>query len=74
MFVCSVDMPTSEYLDYLAQRRYTKSGTEDLPDPYGIPEDMWLEDITKWPHLEFGDLYTYLIESKGPYIKQSLKA
>ena len=35
---------------------------------------MWMEDITKWPSIEFGDLYTYLIESKGPYTKESLKA
>ena len=64
-------------LDYSTQRRYTeklKVGREDLPDPYEIPESMWQDYITKWPSIQFGDLYTYLIESKGPYTKESLKA
>ena len=68
-------MPTSDYfnsLDYEAQKRYIAKltvGEEDLPDPYGIPDDMWLDDMwlddmwlddtTKWPSLEFGDLYMY---------------
>ena len=37
---------------------------ETLPDPYSITEDLWLDDVTKWPSVEFGDLYTY---TKGPY-------
>ena len=67
----SGDMPTSDYfnsLDYEVQKRYIAKltvGEEDLSDPYGIPDDMWLDDTTKWPSLKFGDLYMYLIESKG---------
>ena len=73
-------MPTSDYfnsLDYEAQKRYIAKltvGEEDLPDPYGIPDGMWLDDTTKWPSLEFGDLYMYLIESKGSYTKENLRA
>ena len=53
-------MPTSDYftsLNYEAQKRYSAKLTidkEDLPDPYGIPDDMWQDDITKWPSLELG--------------------
>lgn len=49
----SGDMPTSDYfnsLDYEAQKHYIAKltvGEEDLPDPYGIPDDMWLDDTTK---------------------------
>ena len=73
-------MPTSDYfnsLDYEAQKRYIAKltvGEEDLPDPYGIPDGMWLDDTTKWPSLEFGDLYMYLIESKSSYTKENLRA
>ena len=47
---------------------------ETLPDSYGITEDLWLDDVTKWPSVEFGDLYTYLIVTKGPFTKEKLKA
>ena len=65
--VADGDMPTSDYfnyLDYKAQKRYIAKltvGEVDLPDPYSIPDDMWLDDTTKWPSLEFGDLYTSLL-------------
>ena len=47
---------------------------ETLPNPYGITEDLWLDDVTKWPSVEFGDLYTYPINTKGPFTKKKLKA
>ena len=37
----------------------------------GEAED-WSKDLTKWPGLEFGNLYTYLIKSKGVYMPESL--
>lgn len=30
--------------------------------------------MTKWPNLEFGDLYTYLIDSVGEFTKEKLRA
>ena len=51
-------------LDYKAQKRYIAKltvGEVDLPDPYSIPDDMWLDDTTKWPSLEFGEIYTSLL-------------
>ena len=30
--------------------------------------------MTKWPELLFGDVYTYLINTKGLFTKQKLKA
>lgn len=70
----------SEYqptLDYEAKKRYKEKlslESETLPDPYGLSEEEWFDDVTKWPTIEFGDVYNYLINSKGRYTKESLKA
>ena len=64
-------------LDYLAQRRYSEKlriDDEVLPDPYSIEEDLWADDITQWPDLQFGDIYSYLIHTEGPYTQEKLKA
>ena len=45
-----------------------------MADPYALSENEWCDDITKWPSVEYGDIYNYLIESKGSYTRQSLKA
>ena len=41
----------------------------ELDDPFIIDENQWLEDLTKWPELEFGDVYTYLINSNWSLYK-----
>ena len=64
-------------LDYNSQRRYAEKlniDGERLPDPYRIDQDQWSEDVSNWPNLEFGDLYTYLIDSVGQFTKETLKA
>ena len=40
-------------LDLLAQRRYFQKLQMDdvFPDPYGIVESAWVDDVTKWPDL-----------------------
>ena len=68
-YVCS--------LDYAAQKRYWEKLTFDgevLPDPYTISEDHWVDDVPKWPNVEFGDLYVYLVDTKGLSTKDKLKA
>ena len=70
----------SEYfssIDYLAQKRYSEKliiEGETLPDPYGIEEDLWSDDMSLWPDLQYGDIYNYLIESKGQFTKENLRA
>ncbi len=66
-------------LDCKAQKRYTSKLMLDgddvgLPDPYNISSDLWLNDVTEWPNLEFGDLFMYLIDTDGIYTKEKLKA
>ena len=64
-------------LDYEAKRRYKeklKFENEELPDPYSLTEVELLDDLKQWPDIEFGNIYTYLINTKGLYTKESLKA
>ena len=52
-------------LDYSTRTRYLEKlniDGETLPDPYGITDDQWLDDVSKWPTVVFGDVYTYLID------------
>ena len=74
---------TSEYfssLDYLAQKRYSEKlqvqgvSLPALPDPYVLGDEVWSEYMSLWPDLQYGDVYNYLIESKGQYTAKSLKA
>jgi len=37
--------------------------TVDLPDPFVCTE--WNDDPTKWPDLQFGDIYNFLIFTTG---------
>ena len=43
-------------------------------DPYKLPEGKWVEDVSKWPPVEYPDLYTYLIEAPGEFTREKLKA
>ena len=56
-------------LDYEARKRYfqkLQTESEVLPDPYSLENEQWIDNVRRWPSLEFGDLYTYLIETKAP--------
>ena len=62
-------------LDYEARKRYLgKLKADSLPDSYSIPAGSWSDDVTKWPSIDFGDVYSYLIETTGPFTKEKLKA
>ena len=81
MCLCSVNTSNmSSYfnaLDYIAQKRYLAKLNIDgcsLQDPYAIKETQWSEDMSKWPDMQFGNIYTYLINTEGCYTKEKLKA
>ena len=60
-----------------ARKRYLQKlriGGIGLPDPFGIDKGLWSEDVKRWPTMEFGDLYSYLVNTEGTYTKESLKA
>jgi len=70
----------SDYLssvDYLTQKRYSEKLQIEgvsMPDPYELGDEVWSDDMSLWPDLQYGDIYNYLIESKGQYTATSLKA
>ena len=78
--VRNMAMQISAYLSSLpweARKRYTEKlniGGVTLPDPYGIDQGLWTEDMARWPTLEFGDLYSYLVNTKGLFTQETLKA
>ena len=41
--------------------------------PYQIPADSWKNDPTKWPALEYPDIYHYLVETPGIFTRESMK-
>ena len=51
-----------------------KVDSRELDDPFAINEDQWSDNLSQWPELELGNIYTYLIETKGVYTKETLKA
>jgi len=68
----------SEYqstLDYEIKKRYKEKFVlegEQIPDPYALPDKDWTDNVMKWPTVLYGDVYNYLIESKGRYTHQHL--
>ena len=53
---------------------FSKKRFENSLDPYQLPENEWIDDITVWPSVEFGCIYSYLIERTGEFTKEKLKA
>jgi len=63
-------------LNFEAKKRHKeklKLKFEELSDPYCLSEENWIDDVTKWPDVQYGDIYNYLIDSKGCFTKESLK-
>ena len=42
--------------------------------PYLIPADSWKNDLTKWPALEYSDIYHYLVETPGIFTREFMKS
>ena len=72
----------SEYFKNLsktAKRRYEEKnkdiGVENVEkgDPFLISSE-WVDDDSKWPEVEFGQIYVYVIDSPGPYTRDTMKA
>ena len=53
---------------------YCSKDQEVLIDPYVIEASEWKNDIALWPPIEFGQIYTYLIDMPGQFTRQKMKA
>ena len=66
-------LPAEAKLRYVSKLSYNK-GTSFLPDPY-VLNTGWVDDSSVYGlHLQFGDIYCYLIDTPGKFTKESLKA
>ncbi len=59
-----------EYFDVLkseAKTRYLKKleAVELKECPYHLPAEIWSDDPSKWPKIEYPDIYDYLINTPG---------
>ena len=54
-------------LDSVSYGRYwQKLKTLGLDEcPYDLPADSWKNDPTKWPEVQYPDIYSYLIDTPG---------
>uniref|UniRef100_A0A1X7VAJ5 SWIM-type domain-containing protein n=1 Tax=Amphimedon queenslandica TaxID=400682 RepID=A0A1X7VAJ5_AMPQE len=67
-------LPEVEKSDmYKKIKDISKKNYDASVDPYEIT-DGWVDDISLWPPVEYGCIYTYLIETPGPYTKEKMKA
>ncbi|KAK6168739.1 hypothetical protein SNE40_019924 [Patella caerulea] len=41
-------------------------------DPF-LYQSSWLDDVSKWPMVDFGQLYVYLIDTPGIFTRESMK-
>lgn len=65
-------LSSSDCTDYL--NKLVLSNGEKLPDPYNIPSEERISDMSKWPAIIWPDIYIYLIEKPNVYTKDNLRA
>ena len=46
----------------------------EVLDPYNISIELWIDDVSRWPPIEFPHAYTYLIDTPGEFTREKLKA
>ena len=67
-------LPQSEKNQYRKKLSvlYGKSGQNevDVTDP----ASKWIDDISLWPPVAYGDIYEYLVNTPGPFTREVLKA
>ena len=64
-----------ETLDSSHQELYNNklraAGFENCP--FKIPEESWKNEPQKWPSVEYGDIYNYLIEFPRMFSREKMK-
>ena len=39
-----------------------------------VSVELWLDDVSRWPPIEFPHVYTFLIDTPGEFTREKLKA
>ena len=53
---------------------YSSKDPEVVVDPYRVENERRKDDIALWPPVQFGEIYTYLIDTPGQFTREKLKA
>lgn len=53
-------------------KKLTLTNGRQLPDPCLINE--WENDVSKWPDIQWPDIYLYLVEKPSVYTREKLRA
>ena len=56
------------------RKKLTLASGITFPDPYGIAESKWKDDVLLLPDITHLDLIQYLIDTPSEFTKESLKA
>ena len=67
-------LPKQEKERYVKKLNVLYGSDSNVVDPYMIDEEQWKDDVCLWPPIEFGDIYSYLIDTPGQFTKEKLKA
>ena len=54
--------------------RSSKEKCIEVLDPYNISVELWIDDVSRWPPIEFPHVYRYLIGTHGEFTREKLKA
>ena len=67
-------LPQSEKNQYRKKLSvlYGKSGQNEVA--VTDPASKWIDDISLWPPVAYGDIYEYLVNTPGPFTREVLKA
>lgn len=66
-------LPAPDKLQYIKKvENFSKSNFSKDIDPY--ESSGWVDNLSLWPPVEFGSIYSYLIDSPGEFTKESLRA
>eukprot|EP00731_Ephydatia_muelleri_P019410 Em0012g235a len=73
----SLKGPEKERYERKLQCLYGRSSKEkcvEALDSYHISVELWIDDVSRWPPIEFPHVYTYLIDTPGEFTREKLKA
>ena len=71
--VCETESEYYSKLTYVYKAKRQKlmmENEEELPDPFCIKLEQWIDDLKLWPNIEYSDIYNYLIDTKGLFTKK----